>query len=61
MMRADIFSILSCSTNSDFVNQADITLILKKSVAKFLESEKNERVRNMGILSQLHGWNKLLN
>lgn len=51
MMRADLFSILSCCTNSDFIDKAEVSQIIKKRVVKFLEWEQNVRVRNMAVLN----------
>lgn len=60
MMRADVFSLLSCSANIDFINKAMDTIAIKKSIHKFLEGEMNSRVQNMKIFEQLEGWNRLL-
>lgn len=60
MMRADLFTLLSCSTNSEFISEAKDTIAIKKSVIKFLEGEVNARVDNMKVFSRLEGWNRLL-
>ena len=60
MMRADIFALLYCSMNSSFIQKADTSQLIKKSLVKFLESELNFRVNQMGTFKQLIGWNRLL-
>lgn len=44
MIRADLFALLSISTNSDFISKGDLSLIIKKSIEKFTEGELNQRV-----------------
>ena len=44
MMRADVFALLSISTNSDFVQKVDDSQCIKKWTNKFLEGEFNDRV-----------------
>lgn len=60
MMRSDVFTLLSISTNSDFIKVADYSQCIKKWVIKFIEGEFNDRVAKMEIFSRLVGWNKLL-
>ena len=51
MIRADIFSLYSASMNHDIIQDSDLSQILKKSLMKFLESEQNFRVNQMGIFN----------
>ena len=60
MMRADIYSILSISTDSNFFNEPNHQSIVKVAVLKFLEGEFNDRIKNWDVLKSLKGWNKLL-
>lgn len=45
MMRADLFSLFSCTMDGSFIKKAHNSQILKKSLIKFLESEQNYRVQ----------------
>jgi len=60
MMRADVFALLSISTNSDFIADPADSQVIKTAVLKFLEGEFNEKAAQYQVFSRLKGWNKLL-
>jgi len=61
MMRADVYALLSVSTDANFFKEHHQPQIVKKSVLKFLEGEFNEKANELRIFQKLKGWNKLLN
>lgn len=60
MMRADVYSLVSISTDSSFFAEAQHQQLVKVAALKFLEGEFNERVKKQGVFARLQGWNKLL-
>lgn len=60
MVRADLFALMSCATNSDFVKDAADTIAIKKSLFNFFKGEMNARAKKIGTFEKLTGWNKLL-
>lgn len=46
--------------NKDFVNQAKYSEAIRSTTIKFFEGEESDKVKNMGILKFLKGWNKIL-
>lgn len=49
MMRADVYTLLSISTDSNFFAEHDQPQIIKKSILKFLEGEFNERTNKLQV------------
>lgn len=44
MVRADLFALMSCCTNSEFINDALDTIAIKKSLYSFFRGEMNAKV-----------------
>ena len=59
-MRADLFTLMSFCTNSEFINDALDTVAIKKSLYNFFRGEMNSRVDKFGTFEKLFGWNRLL-
>ena len=60
MVRVDLFALMSCCQNSEFIKDANETMTIKKSLYNFFRGEQNSRVQKLDTFKKLTGWNRLM-
>lgn len=60
MVRVDLFALMSCCQNSEFIKDANESVKIKKSLYNFLKGEMNSRVQKLDTFKKLQGWNRLM-